>query len=74
MRKLHLIALAIWSALAFAVATKPQVNKPYGDWFKLTLRVVQQQPLPADLGQLLHAFHAFDPGCQWLQLTTTLVA
>lgn len=74
MRKLHLFALAIWSALAFAVAAKAQINKPYGEWFKLALRVAQQQPLPSDLGQLLHAFHAFDPGCHWLHLTTTLVA
>lgn len=72
MRKLHLIALAIWSALAFAVATKAaQVNKPYGDWFKIGLRVVQQQQLPGDLGHLLYAFDSYG---HWLHATAILVA
>ncbi len=43
MRKLNFILLYLWSALAFAVGRKAQVNKPYGEWFKLGVRVVQQQ-------------------------------
>ena len=49
MTKLNFILLYIWSALAFAAASKAQVNKPYGEWFKLGVRVAQQQPVPFDL-------------------------
>ena len=48
MRRLNFILLYIWSALAFAAASKAQVNKPYGEWFKIGMRVAQQQPLPFD--------------------------
>lgn len=71
MRKLNFILLYIWSALAFAVASRAQVNKPYGEWFKLGVRVVQQQPIPFDLG---HALAAFDPDGCWLHAATAMVA
>jgi hypothetical protein len=71
MRKLNVILLYIWSALAFAVAGKAQINKPYGEWFKLGVRVVQQQPIPFDLG---HALLAFDPDGRLLHTATAIVA
>ncbi len=71
MRKLNIILLYIWTALAFAVASKAQINKPYGEWFKLGVRVVQQQPIPFDLGHLLAAL---DPGGRWLHAAATMVA
>lgn len=71
MRKLNIILLYIWSALAFAVATKAQVNKPYGEWFKLGVRVVQQQPIPFDLG---HVLLASDPDGRWLKPALALMA
>ena len=71
MRKLNIILLYIWSALAFAVATKAQVNKPYGEWFKLGVRVVQQPPVSFDLGHLLLAI---DPDGRWLHTAAAMVA
>jgi hypothetical protein len=71
MTKLNFILLYIWSALAFAAASKAQVNKPYGEWFKLGVRVVQQQPVPFDLGRMLLAF---DPDGRWLHTATAMVA
>ncbi|MDQ8729613.1 hypothetical protein [Bradyrhizobium sp. LHD-71] len=71
MRKLNFILLYIWSALAFAAASKAQVNKPYGEWFKVGVRVVQQQPLPFDLG---HALLALDSDGRWLHAATSMVA
>jgi hypothetical protein len=71
MRKLNIILLYIWSALAFAVASKAQINKPYGEWFKLGVRIVQQQPVPFDLGRTLLAF---DPDGRWLHTATAMVA
>ena len=69
MTKLNLILLYIWSALAFAAASKAQVNKPYGEWFKLGLRVAQQQPVPFELG---HVLLALDPDGRWLHAATML--
>jgi hypothetical protein len=71
MRRLNFILLYIWSALAFAVASKAQVNKPYGEWFKVGVRIVQQQQIQFDLGHLLLAF---DPEGRWLHAATTMVA
>lgn len=71
MRKLNFILLYIWSALAFAAASKAQVNKPYGEWFKLGVRVVHQQPIPFDLGRLLATL---DPDGRWLHAAATMVA
>ena len=71
MRKLNFILLYIWTALAFAVASKAQINKPYGEWFKLGARVVQQQPIRFDLGYLLAAL---DPDGRWLHAAATMVA
>jgi hypothetical protein len=71
MRKLNFILLYIWSALAFAAASKAQVNKPYGEWFKLGVRVVQQQHVPLDLG---HILLALDPDGRWLHAATAMVA
>lgn len=62
MRKLNVLVLYIWTALAFAMASKAHVNKLYGEWFKVGLRVVQQ-PLPLDIG---HVLLALDPDGRWL--------
>jgi hypothetical protein len=71
MSKLNLILLYIWSALAFAAASKAQVHKPYGEWFKVGLRVVQQQPAPFEFS---HVLHALDLNGQWLHAAATLAA
>ena len=70
MRRLNFILLYIWSTLAFAAASKAQVNKPYGEWFKIGLRVAQQPPIPFDLG---HALLAFDPDGRLLHTAATFV-
>ena len=69
MTKLNLILLYIWSALAFAVASKHQLNKPYGEWLKLGFRVAQQQPVPNDLWHLLVLI---DPDGRFLHAATIL--
>jgi hypothetical protein len=69
MTKLNLILLYIWSALAFAVASKHQLNKPYGEWLKLGLRVAQQQPVPTDLW---HFLVLIDPDGRFLHAATIL--
>jgi hypothetical protein len=69
MTKLNLILLYIWSALAFAVASKHQLNKPYGEWLKLGFRVVQQQPMPTDLW---HFLVLVDPDGRFLHAATIL--
>ena len=69
MTKLNFILLYIWSALAFAVASKQQFNKPYGEWFKLGLRVAQQQPVPTDLWHLLLLV---DPEGRFLHTAATI--
>ena len=71
MRKLNIILLYIWSVLAFAVATKAQVNKPYGEWFKLGIRVVQQPPVSFDVG---HMLLALDPESRWLHMAIAMAA
>jgi hypothetical protein len=53
MTKLNFILLYLWSALAFAIAARHPLSKPHGEWFKLGLRVAQQQPVPTDLWHLL---------------------
>ena len=71
MTKLNLILLYIWSALAFAAASKAQVHKPYGEWFKVGLRVAQQQPVPFEFG---HVLLALDPDGRWLHAAAALAA
>jgi hypothetical protein len=71
MRKLNVILLYIWTALAFAAASRAQVNKPYGEWFKIGVRVVKQQPIPFDLG---HALLALDPDGRLLHTAATMIA
>ena len=71
MRKLNFILLHVWAALAFAVASKPQINKFQGEWLKLLLRIAGQQPLPIDLG---HFLLAFNPGGRWLHTAAVLLA
>jgi hypothetical protein len=69
MTKLNFILLHIWSALAFAVASKHQLNKPWGEWLKLGFRVAQQQPVPSDLWHLLVLV---DPDGRFLHAATSL--
>ena len=74
MTKLNLILLYLWSALAFAIAARHPMNKtwgdkPWGEWFKLGLRVAQQQPVPTDLWHLLLLV---DPDGRFLHTATTL--
>jgi hypothetical protein len=71
MTKLNFILLYIWSALAFAVASKHQLNKPWGEWLKLGFRVAQQQPVPTDLWHLLVLV---DPDGRCLQTAAILSA
>jgi hypothetical protein len=71
MRLLNFILLYIWSALAFAVASRAQVNKPYGEWFKVSIRVAHQPPMPLDLG---HVLLTLDPDGRWLHSATTMIA
>jgi hypothetical protein len=71
MTKLNLIVLYIWSALAFAAANKSQLTKAHGEWFKVGLRVAQQQPVPFEFSQVLLAL---DPDGRWLHAATALTA
>jgi hypothetical protein len=71
MTKLNLILLYIWSALAFAAANKSQLHKAHGEWFKVGLRVAQQQPAPFEFSHLLLAL---DPDGRWLHAAATLTA
>ena len=71
MTKLNLILLYIWSALAFAAASRSQIHKPYSEWFKLGLRVAQQQPVRLEFG---HVLLALDPDGRWLHAAATLTA
>ena len=69
MTKLNLILLYIWSALAYAAANKSQLHKPYGEWFKVGVRVAQQQPAPFEFSHLLLAL---DPDGRWLHAAASL--
>jgi hypothetical protein len=69
MTKLNFILLYLWSALAFAIAARHPMNKPYGEWFKLGLRVAKQQPVPTDLWHLLLLV---DPDGRFVHTATTL--
>jgi hypothetical protein len=71
MTKLNLILLYIWSALAFAAASKTQFHKAYGEWFKVGLRVAQQQPVPFEFG---HVLLALNPDGHWLHAAAMLSA
>jgi hypothetical protein len=71
MTKLTLMMLYIWSALAFAAANKNQLHKPYGEWFKVGLRVAQQQPVSFEFS---HVLFALDPHGHWLHAASTLTA
>jgi hypothetical protein len=69
MSKLNFILLYLWSALAFAIAARHPLSKPHGEWFKLGLRVAQQQPVPTDLWHLLLLV---DPDGRFLHAATVL--
>ena len=71
MTKLNLILLYIWSALAFAAANKSQLHKAHGEWFKVGLRVAQQQPVPFEFSHLLLAL---DLNGHWLYAAAMLAA
>ena len=71
MTKLNLILLYIWSALAFAAASKSQLHKAHGEWFKVGLRVAQQPPVPFEFS---HALLALDPEGRWLHTAAALTA
>ena len=66
MTKLSFIILYIWSALAFAAATRSDLNKFHGEWIKLGLRIAQH-PLPLDV---THILLAFDPDGRWLHMAS----
>jgi hypothetical protein len=71
MRKLNFILLYIWSALAFAAASKAQVNRPFGEWLKVGIQVVKQQPVSFELG---HVWSQIDPEGRWLHTAAAIVA
>jgi len=71
MTKLNFILLYLWSALAFAIAARHPLSKPWGEWFKLGLRVAQQQPVSNDLW---HFLLLVDPDGRFLHTAAQLTA
>lgn len=69
MTKLNFILIYLWSALAFAIAARHPLAKPYGEWLKLGVRVAQQPPVPTDLWHLLLLV---DPDGRFLHTAATL--